>query len=81
MPLGRCVDHLLHLVVRVVEANTSRGENGEADLEVSTDEAHKFAQARAKLSVRNGVRMSTLSYPSDYLHLKHVHVFAVSIAT
>ena len=47
-PIARCVDHLMHYIARIIEANTSREANGAADLEVSQLEAANFAKARTQ---------------------------------
>ena len=47
-PIARCVDHLMHLIARVIEANTSRDADGAADLAISASEALNFAHARTR---------------------------------
>ncbi|KOO26628.1 camp-dependent protein kinase regulatory subunit [Chrysochromulina tobinii] len=47
-PIARCVDHLMHYVARIVEANTSREGDGAPNLEISQLEAANFAKVRTR---------------------------------
>ena len=82
----RCVGHLLTLVTRVVEQNTSRAMHGRADAAVSEAEAEAFekmrrrggalAQVQSAAAILDGVRAAASIVRARLLAtLRHVDVF------